>query len=317
MDFGREFIAYDTFCSIKISSESRKQAERLLSESEDIALTVEKTLNMYDLESELSRLCSKYIVGEKYHVSPMLKDFLEWNKIFYEISGGIFDPTVGPLVKLWDFLADDPIIPTDSEIEQVKSTVGFHHVHIEEDDVWFDLPGVVIDPGASGKGYALELVASHLRQNGIHNALLNFGGNMFSLGGKADIDDTPWKIAILDPDHLDTYIGTVLMKNNGIATSSWYEHSFEKNGEVFHHLLNPITGKSEPLKVKSVSVISSNAAFTDFLSTSLFLLPEDKGKRLIDDLKKRFDEQIEVVMVRADRSIFSSSTSFERKENYS
>ena len=304
------FVAYDTLCSVTIFGEDTPLIRQLLEQSQELALQVQSTLSMYDPDSELSTLCRTYRPDVPAPVSPMLMDFLHWNQVFFRQTAGAFDPTVGALVRLWDFLADDPQVPSEEEIARHLSSVGFQHVHLEEASgtVCFDAPHISLDPGASGKGYALKLVAEHLRKAGISHAVLDFGGNMYVIGGKPQPDgpDVPWKIALRDPDATDTYIGTVTMQDCGIATSSWYEHSFQKDHILYHHLLDPRTGYPKPLELKSVSVLSSDGAFTDFLSTSLFILGEAEGIRLIERLQSLYPETIEYVLVRRDRSVCCS-----------
>ena len=79
--------------------------------------------------------------------------------------------------------------------------------------------------------------------------------------------------------------GTVQLQDAGIATSSWYEHSFQKNGTVYHHLLDPRTGYPMPLTLKSVSILSSRPVYTDLLSTAFFILGEEEGGVLVDRLR--------------------------------
>ena len=255
MNYQSDFIAYDTLCTVKLTSDDEAKAGELLTSARNIALKVQDVLSMYDPESELSKLCRDYKAGEPYRVSAMLLDFLRWNRRFYDMTEGLFDPTVGPLVRLWE-----------AEIREQMQKVGFDHVHLTDDGrVMFDRPGIVIDPGASGKGYALKLVVDYLTGEGVYHALVDFGGNMYSIGGKEETGLHPWRLAIVDPDSPGSYIGTVELEDCGIATSSWYEHFFSSGDQIYHHLLNPKTGRCEPLKLKSVTVLSSNAAFTDFL----------------------------------------------------
>lgn len=315
MDYQTSFIAYDTICRIQIECDQETEARKLLCRCEELAKQVETTLSMYDANSELNKLCSSYEVGTVYSVSPMLWDFLTQNKYFFEKTEGVFDPTVGPLVKLWNFLDDDPIIPSDTQIQERLQNVGFQHVHLLNGTVSFDKKGVVIDPGASGKGFALQLVSDYLLQHHMQHAQLDFGGNMLFIGGKAlpNKQEQPWKIAIVDPNNTSSYIGTVEMENCGIATSSWYEHSFMKDGKVYHHLIDPSTGYPKELTLSSVSVLSSNASFTDFLSTSLFILGEEKATKLADTVHEETGAYIGLVLVRSDGSIVSKNCSFHIK----
>lgn len=299
------FVAYDTLCTVRLFSDT--PCRELIDGVQHLALEVQNALNMYDSDSELSRLCRESRTGQSYPISPMLLDFLLWNQRFYLETGGAFDPTVGGLVKLWDFLADDPRVPTEAEIAAQRSKTGFSRVHINEAQrcVSFGCEDLVIDPGASGKGYALKLAVNYLRSAGVEQAVLDFGGNMFAIGGRP-ADGRSWRVALRDPDDPTTYSGTVELYDCGIATSSWYEHSFVRDGTIYHHLLDPRTGRPKPLTLKSVSILSSDGAFTDFLSTAVFLLGEDDGTALIQRLREQSGERIDYVLIRKDGSVCAS-----------
>ena len=100
------------------------------------------------------------------------------------------------------------------------------------------------------------------------------------------------------PDNTGSVFGTVQLQDAGIATSSWYEHSFQKNGTVYHHLLDPRTGYPMPLTLKSVSIPVLAAVYTDLLSTAFFILGEEEGGVLVDRLRRDSGEMIEYVAVR-------------------
>lgn len=278
------FFAYDTLCSVMLEPPAGADAGALLAGAEALAMEVERTLSMFDAGSELARLCAGYTPGVAMAVSPMLRDFLRLNLDFAAITDGAFDFTVGPLVKLWNFLADDAAPPDDAALAEALGRVGWQNVHLNDEaaTLTLDVPGMVLDPGASGKGFALSLVADHLRGAGVKQAVLDFGGNLYAIGGKRTEDGTeaPWRTGLRHPDKLDAVLGTVELCGRGVATSSWYEHCFKRDGVTYHHLLDPATGRPKPLEVSSVSILSSQAVYTDLMSTAFFILGPGKGAAL-------------------------------------
>ena len=281
MEHTRAFLAYDTLC--RIAAEIPEDGEQLLEQCEEEAHGLERTLSMFDPDSELSRLCRDIRPGEAVPVSETLYTFLEQNLEICRLSGGEFDPTVGPVVKLWDFLSQTPRIPSAERIRAVLDRVGYQHVRLDRNTrtVTFDLSGIGLDPGAAGKG----LIGAHQDAQG---------------------GTRPWKVAIRDPDNTGSVFGTVQLQDAGIATSSWYEHSFQKNGTVYHHLLDPRTGYPMPLTLKSVSILSSRPVYTDLLSTAFFILGEEEGGALVDRLRRDSGEMIEYVAVREDGTVAAS-----------
>ncbi len=140
--------------------------------------------------------------------------------------------------------------------------MGYSHLTLDrtQKTVTFDRPGIGLDPGASGKGYALGLAVDILRAAGISNGVIDYGGNLFVLGQKQDERTgrkRPWKVAVRDPENPASVFGTVSLAGQGIATSSWYEHGFKKDGVIYHHLLDPRTGRPHPLTIQSVSILST------------------------------------------------------------
>ena len=308
MEHTRAFLAYDTLC--RIAAEIPEDGEQLLEQCEEEAHGLERTLSMFDPDSELSRLCRDIRPGEAVPVSETLYTFLEQNLEICRLSSGAFDPTVGPVVKLWDFLSQTPRIPSAERIRAVLDRVGYQHVRLDRNTrtVTFDLSGIGLDPGAAGKGFALGRTVDRLRQGGVRQAVLDYGGNLFVIGAHQDAQGgtRPWKVAIRDPDNTGSVFGTVQLQDAGIATSSWYEHSFQKNGTVYHHLLDPRTGYPMPLTLKSVSILSSRPVYTDLLSTAFFILGEEEGGVLVDRLRRDSGEMIEYVAVREDGTVAAS-----------
>lgn len=312
-----QFLCYDTLCSVRVLPPPGVPAAELLASAERIARQVESTLNMYDSRSELSQLCARSRPHERYPISPILYEFLDINLRFAQTTGGFFDPTVGPLVKAWRFGTQHPEVPEQEALNALLCRVGYEHVHLTESGtVSFDTDGIVLDPGGSGKGFALGLVSDYFRQQGVTCAALDFGGNLFVIGnkpGEGEQSGQPWLAAIQSPHDQGQILGTVPLSNQGIATSSWYEHGFYQDGVLYHHILDPGTGKPKPIELSSVSILSSKAVYTDLMSTAFFLLGIERGEALIEDLQKTQEVDLEYVAVLPDGTIrCSDGAGFQR-----
>lgn len=301
------FVAYDTLCTIRVQDMGNKAAGPILKEAERLAKQVQDTLNMYDPTSELSRLCLSYVPGKKISVSEMLWKFIKVNLDFSYRTEGAFDFTVGPLMRLWDFTADCPKLPKKESLRQALDQVGFRRIHADcaVPEVMFDIPGMVLDPGGSGKGYALGLVADCLKAGGIKRAVLDFGGNLFAVGGRRmpEGGERPWRVAIRSPNKM---LGTVELCNRGIATSSWYEHGFKRDGTVYHHLLDVRTGMPRKTDISSVSILSSDAMYTDLMSTAFFVMGVKEGCALADKIQKETGVDVDYVILKTDGKLLAS-----------
>ncbi|HJA66356.1 hypothetical protein B5F07_02900 [Lachnoclostridium sp. An169] len=279
------FNAYETYCMIKIEREC--DGKEILSACREIAFQVQDTLNIYDPRSELSRLCACYRPLIPYHVSNMLYDFLKVNKTASKYCYGIFDPTIGNGIRYWEECQKQESVPESEIMKKILYNSGMEHIHLnpETTEVMIDVPGITIHPGASGKGFALDRVIHYLRNKQVQNACLNFGGNIYVLGSPSPAAEG-WKIGIRDPDESDKIVTEVVLKDQAISTSSWYEHYFEKDGIIYSHLINPQSGICSVSDFSSVSVITDIAVYGDILSTALFLLGQKKGMDVIEQLRQ-------------------------------
>lgn len=296
------FCAYDTLCSIVIHHCDGGRPEELLQAGKALALRVQATLNMFDPASELSLICSQYTPGVPLPVSRMLLDFLAANLEIAALTNGAFDPTLAPVVRLWNFGADAPQPPKPAALAAALRQVGWQQLTLDETacTVCFARAGIRLDPGAGGKGFALGLVAELLRAGGVTSAVLDFGGNLYALGAKPGQNregEAPWKTAVRSPLAPDAILGTLPLQNAGVATSSWYEHGFRQNGRVYHHLLSSKTGLPLPLLVQSMTVVSTSAFYTDLLSTAFFVLGLPACDALAKTLRHKSGEQIEYLAV--------------------
>lgn len=282
------FIAYEAFCSVEADGPDESLGQ-ILSTCRDLAYLVQDTLNMYDENSELSVMCRTYQVNQPYPLSDILYQFIKINLEASQLTEGVFDFTVGGLKKSWNFVTDCPAIPTGEELTKSLKTVGYQHLHLTSDQkVVFDIPGVVLDPGASGKGLALDLAVEYLKGQGIRSAKLDFGGQLYLLGGNDKTAGEPWKVGIKDP-HCPGVVGSIIeVIDVSVATSSWYEHFFEKDGVIYSHIMNPADGKPVNSVGKSISVIGASAVWADILSTAVFLLGIRRGELLMNEVNARY-----------------------------
>lgn len=284
------FCAYETWCRIWI--EERVDGGEILSACRAIALQVEGRLNMYDRFSEISLLCQNYQPGEVQKVSPALFSFLEMNLQMAKLSGGRFDFTVGVLVKRWNFGSGVGDLPDKEEIEQLLACTGYQHVHLAgKDGVVFDLAGMVLDAGGSGKGFALDRVADYLRGKGVRRAWMDFGGNLYVMG------DEGRTVGIRNPLHPGGVICQIEAKNQAVSTSACYEHAILRDGKRYGHILNPEKGRPGASGLNSVTVLAPSAAYADMLSTAIYLAGREEGMVLLNKARTVLGGEIRCIMV--------------------
>lgn len=289
---GRRMFYYNTVCEIILYEYMGNGAE-ILDGCENVMRAVQKRLNIYDPDSELSHLNHDYTANIPYRVSHELYAILREMMLFSELSAGSYDPTVGPLIRLWNFTSESPKIPGEQEIAETMERCGYKKLRLcdEKETVTFYAEGMEIDAGGAGKGYAAELAADFLRASGVTSASINFGGNLYLLGGYQEEKGAlrPWKIGVQKPwEKKGEILGTLLLQDRGVATSAGYERYFEQSGDIYHHILDPASGRPVQTDLVSVTVVSDSALVTDLMSTAFFVLGLKEGERAAEKMRKSF-----------------------------
>jgi len=204
---------------------------------------------------------------------------------FAEISGGAFDPSVGPLVSLWGIGGDNAKVPAREEIEKTLSLINWREVELNAQTrgVFLKREGMALDLGAIAKGYAADEAAAIIKNADVKRAIIDFGGNIVTLGEKKD--GTPWKVGIQNPgERRGLYMGVLQVDASAkrtIVTSGAYERFFEKDGERYHHILSTLTGYPVKNALLSVTITAANSTDADALSTTVFALGYEAGIELL------------------------------------
>ena len=155
------------------------------------------------------------------------------------LSGGAFDITVEPLVRLWGFYDSCPALPQQRQIDSCLKFVGYENLVVDSGRVTKRNPETRIDLGGIAKGYGLDEAASVLRRVGVDSALIDLGGDVYAIGRKGD---EQWKIGIRNPRG-DGVVGVLALHNLAAVTSGDYERFFFGPDSVrYCHILNPHTG---------------------------------------------------------------------------
>lgn len=204
---------------------------------------------------------------------------------YADLSGGKFDPTIGPVVDLWGIGTDDARVPDQSEIDLALDLVDYNKVILDESalTVYLQLEGMSLDLGGIAKGYVADQLALYLEGTDVERAMINLGGNIYAYGQKED--GSPYKIAVQTPyDIRNTYFGYAEVKDGTVVTSGPYERYFEVDGQIYHHIFDASTGYPTSGDTVSVSIIGDSSMDADALSTLLFTMPPEDGLEFIEDI---------------------------------
>ncbi|HVR74928.1 MAG TPA: FAD:protein FMN transferase [Planctomycetota bacterium] len=235
----------------------------------------DRALSDYRPESELSRV-SRDGARQAVEVSGLTEDFLALAEQLWRASGGAFDITLGPAVEAWGFRGGAPRSPSMGELEAVRRRVGQDKVHLERGErrgarVRLDAEGMRLDPGGLGKGFAADLAARSLEEDGVPAALVDFAGNMYALG--APPGQAGWVVAVRDPSRPASLLGTVTLHDAGISSSGSHEKSIVIDGVRRGHILSPATLRPTA-GAAAACVVAPTAALADGWSTAACVLGE-------------------------------------------
>ena len=258
---------------------------------------IDKYHKLYDIYYEYSGMNNICTINKSAGIAPVIVDkeiidLLKYSKDIYEVTNGYVNVAMGSVLKLWhdarEYASDypnDAYVPDLSELIIAAQSTDIESIIIneEESSVYINDPYTLLDVGAVAKGYACEQVAQMLIEKGAKYYTLNFGGNIRCIGTKAD--ESPWKIGIQNPvaEDVASAIEAVYINNRSVVTSGSYQRYYYVGDKKYHHIINPDTLMPEDNFV-SVSIITTNSALGDALSTALFNLSLEKGQTLIDSI---------------------------------
>jgi thiamine biosynthesis lipoprotein len=195
------------------------------------------------------------------------------SKEAYGLTGGLFDPTIGSVSRLWHFWGGAHVPDPDS----LSEALG--HVGLERYINGSASNPVVFDVGGIAKGYAVDLATAKIRSLGFESAIINAGGDLRLIGRRPD--GKPWRIAIRHPRRPGNFIGYLDLVDVAVATSGDYEKYFVLDDRRYHHILDPRTGMPGDMS-ESVTVLAESACLSDALATGLFVTGARRGLKIIE-----------------------------------
>ena len=259
-------------------------------------------MSAFKEESDISKINSK--AGTTSQAVNKDTYFVVKNAVEYsQILEGTFDPTIRPLVKLWNIGNDKETIPKKAKIEEALKLVNYNDVILDESNCTIMLKNKyqALDVGGIAKGFAADEVRDIFHKHKVKSALIDLGGNIFALGSKDD--GTPWRVGIQNPfESRGDFIGILNVKDKSIVTSGNYERYFMKDGQRFHHIIDPKTGYPSQSKIISATIISDNSIDGDGLSTGVYILGIDKAMKIIETI-----DGIDAIFITEDKKIYKTS----------
>ncbi len=263
----------------------------LQSVTEEVLDEIEKLdakLSLYNPASQIARANHQAAVSPV-KLDPLIFGLLQRCKRLSEETNGAFDITMGPLIKCWGFMKGTGECPSDDAIARAMDLVGMQHVHLDPTDytVRFDKEGVMLDLGAVGKGYALEVAAEILLDFEIESGIIHGGTSTISAIGSPP-DDDAWHIALIKPECDPAFpyyiedknpqteyqshdiLTVVPLVNQSLSVSAIWGKSFQTDNRTFGHVIDGRTG--QPAKGQWMAgLVCDNTTDSDALSTAMLV----------------------------------------------
>lgn len=243
---------------------------------------VNRLMSDYVADSEIGRL-NAAPAGQWVDVASETFTCLKLARAVTRRSGGAFDVTCRPLVRVWKEAAEAGELPTDAQLAEARARVGNDKWELDEDAgrVRKLVEGVEFDLGGIAKGYALDLAAERMESAGADGALVDIGGDVLAVGENRA--GAPWRVGVRHPFAGDEIIVVLALSDRAVATSGVQQRFHEIGGRRYSHIIDPRTGRPAE-QSPSVTVVASDGATADAWATVLSVLSVAEGQTLVSEI---------------------------------
>ncbi|GAA3765302.1 FAD:protein FMN transferase [Terriglobus aquaticus] len=275
--------AMATEWQLVVSARDETRAAELAGEVFDEVDRLEDLLSNYRPHSELSRINADAASGPV-TTDPETFAFLEEAQHWSRASDGAFDITVGPLMKAWGFFRKEGRVPNSAELQALHERVGSRKMELQPANrsVLFRVPGVELDPGGIGKGFAVDAGLRILRAAGVRSAMLSAGSSTIGTIGPP-AGSAAWRVNAHDPWRPGNDVTYTLLRDTTLSTANCAEKNFTLQGHRYCHIMDPRTLR--PVEnVQQVTIVDPSATASDALSNALFVLSPSESIRLLHSL---------------------------------
>lgn len=271
-------ITQGSYYSITYFDEQNRDFSR---DFDSIFQEIESTLSLWD-ENSIIRKVNRNDTSVV--LNQIFIDNFNYAMRAAEISGGYFDPTVGPLVQAWGFHFKEGMEMTPEIVDSLKQLVGYRKIKIENGKVIKENPNMTLDFNAVAQGYTTDVIGDFLLSKNVNDFLVDVGGEILARGRKPYGD--LWKVGIEKPaeskDAERIVQEIVDLDNISIVTSGNYRKYVERGGKRYSHSLNPMTGYPSENSLLSATIIVENTAWADCLASICMVVGFEKAIEIIE-----------------------------------
>ena len=278
---------FDTVTYIVGLSDSKEEFEL---KSKEIHDKLEKLHKLFDIYNTYEGINNLKVINDnaginKVEVDSVIIDFLLECKEYYYLTNGKVNITMGSVLSLWHDARtegiDDPSIaklPDEEKLKEAKEHIGFESIEIDKEasTVYIKDSLCKLDVGCIAKGWSVQKVAEEYQEG----LLISVGGNVCATGPKKE-DNTPWVVGIQKYNDPSLNLHTLNITKGSVVTSGDYQRYYVVDGKPYHHIIDPDTLYPSNYW-HTVTIICNDSGVADMLSTALFILSFEEGKKLLE-----------------------------------
>lgn len=307
------FDTFDTAVRIVGYTESE---EEFNSYAEKIHKRFQELHQLYDIYNDYEGINNIKTINDNAGIKPVkvdkeIIDLIVFSKDWYEKTNGVTNIALGPVLRIWSHYREeaeyDPLnakLPPMEELLEANKLTNIDKVIVdtEENTVFLEEKGMSLDVGAVAKGFATEIVAKEIMTEGFTSGMISAGGNVRALGKPLDGIRERWGIGIQNPDSFifsddSELLDTIFINNSSVVTSGDYQRYYVVDDKIIHHLIDSKTLMPGEY-FRAVTIVTEDSGLADFLSTTVFLMPYEEGRNLVDSL-----EEVEALWVMKDGTV--------------
>ncbi len=304
-------LVMGTFARVIVVAQNSKVAQKAVEDAFAAIEKVDDLMSDFKDDSEIG-IVNKEAFQRPVQVSDSTFEVIQRSIKFSKLTNGAFDITVGPLVALFRKEKETQIAPTNEEIEQAKSKVGYEKLILDEANrtVSFSVEGMKLDLGGIAKGYGIDKAIEAIQKNGALGAMVDIGGDVRCFGTPPE-GRKSWVVGIQNPNIDDQSSGSGLImtlkaNNKAITTSGDYQQFVLIKGKKQSHIIDRKTGTGAE-GLSSVTIITDNATNADALATAISVIGAEKGIELIENL-----DETEAILIPSGQTEFISTSGAEK-----
>ncbi|MCK5128388.1 MAG: FAD:protein FMN transferase [Clostridiales bacterium] len=321
------FGTFDTVVQIKGYTKNKKQFDEYAQYSHDRFLHLNALFDIYNDYDSINNIKA---INDNAGIQPIIVsneiiELIELSIKYYTDYSQKVNVAMGPVLNIWHIYRESgnkapnsATLPPLAELEAASQLTNIYDITINKENmtVFLEKKGMRLDLGAVAKGYATELVANELNEEGFNSFLITSGGNVKTVGSPKSDEKSNWGIGLQNPFYFDdskqdNLIDVVYVSDTSVVSSGDYQRYYTVDDTRLHHIIDPET-LMPANNFRAVAVITQDSTLADFLSTALFILSFEDGKALVERL-----EETDAYWVFGDGTVYATKPLVSKLKTYS